>query len=173
MALTQVRPAGLATGPVLQVKSTTKTDIASFSSASTSNFVDLSGLSVSITPISTSNKILVLFTVNVSQSTTATAHVRLVRDSTAIYIGDAGGTAGIRSSTLVRNAATPYAYELPNLSGAHLDSPSSTSAITYKLQGTLGSTYSGTFYVNRVKTDGDSDFQGRTASHITVMEIAG
>ena len=60
MALTQVRPAGLATGPVLQVKSTTKTDIASFSSSSTSDFVDLSGLSVSITPISTSNKILVM-----------------------------------------------------------------------------------------------------------------
>ena len=173
MALTQVRPAGVATGPVLQVKSTNKTDIASFSSSSTSDFVDLSGLSVSIIPISTSNKILVMFTVNVAQSTTATVHVRLVRDSTAIYIGDEGGTSSIRSSVLVRNNGTPYVYEIPNLSGTHLDSPSSTSAVTYKLQGTLGSTYSGTFYVNRMGSDGNSDFQGRPASNITVMEIAG
>ena len=134
MALTQVRPAGLSTGSVLQVKSTTKTDIASFSSSSTSEFVDLSGLSVSITPISTSNKILVMFTVNVAQSTTATVHVRLARDSTAIYIGDQGGTSSIRSSVLVRNGGTPYAYEIPNLSGTHLDSPNTTSAVTYKVQ---------------------------------------
>tara|TARA_Y100001972_G_scaffold14345_1_gene15092 strand:- start:893 stop:1420 length:528 start_codon:yes stop_codon:yes gene_type:complete len=175
MALTQVRPAGLIfpTDSVLQVKSATQTDIASFSSSSTSNFVDLSGLSVSITPESTSNKILVMFNVNVAQSVAATVHVRLVRDSTAIYIGDAEGSNRIRSSALSRTAATPYDFEIPNLSGTHLDSPSSTSAVTYKLQGTLGSTYSGTFYVNRMKTDGDSDFQGRTASSITVMEIVG
>ena len=56
----------------------------------------------------------------------------------------------------------------------HLDSPSSTSSVTYKLQGTLGSTYSGTFYVNRMSNNNsDSDFVGRTASNITVMEIAG
>ena len=135
---------------------------------------NLSGLSVSITPISTSNKILVMFNVNVSQSTTATLHVRIVRDSTAIYIGDAEGSNRIRSSALSRTAASPYGLELPNLGGMHLDSPSSTSAVTYKLQGTLGSTYSGTFYVNRMTNNAsDSDFVGRTASNITVMEIAG
>ena len=174
MALTQVRVAGLDTGPVLQVKSATQTAVASFTSSSTSTFVDLSGLSVSITPISTSNKILVMFNVNVSQSTTATLHVRIVRDSTAIYIGDAEGSNRIRSSALSRTAASPYGLELPNLGGMHLDSPSSTSAVTYKLQGTLGSTYSGTFYVNRMTNNAsDSDFVGRTASNITVMEIAG
>ena len=174
MALTQVRVAGLDTGPILQVKSATKTDVSSFSSSSTSTFVDLSGLSVSITPISTSNKILVIFNVHCSQSTTATLHVRIVRDSTAIYIGDAEGSNRIRSSALSRTSSSPYALELPNLGGMHLDSPSSTSAVTYKLQGTLGSTYSGTFYVNRMSNNNsDSDFVGRTASNITVMEIAG
>tara|TARA_R100000353_G_C6457111_1_gene182858 strand:+ start:20 stop:547 length:528 start_codon:yes stop_codon:yes gene_type:complete len=175
MALTQVRPAGLIfpTDSILQVKSATQTAVASFTSSSTSDFVDLSGLSVSITPASSSNKILVMFTVNVSQSTTATLHVRIVRDSTAIYIGDAEGSNRIRSSALSRTAASPYSLETPNLGGMHLDSPSSTSAVTYKLQGTLGSTYSGTFYVNRMGSDGNSDFQGRPASNITVMEIAG
>ena len=176
MALTQVRPAGLIfpTDSILQVKSATQTAVASFTSSSTSDFVDLSGLSVSITPASSSNKILVMFTVNVSQSTTATLHVRIVRDSTAIYIGDAEGSNRIRSSALSRTAASPYSLETPNLGGMHLDSPSSTSAVTYKLQGTLGSTYSGTFYVNRMNSNSsDSDFVGRPASNITVMEIAG
>jgi hypothetical protein len=176
MALTQVRPAGLIfpTDSILQVKSATQTAVASFASSSTSTFVDLSGLSVSITPASTDNKILVMFNVNCSQTTTATLHVRIVRDSTAIYIGDAEGSNRIRSSALSRTASSPYALELPNLGGMHLDSPSSTSAVTYKLQGTLGSTYSGTFYVNRMSNNNsDSDFVGRTASNITVMEIAG
>ncbi len=44
------------TGNVLQVVSTAKTDV--FSSSSTS-FTDVTGLSVAITPSSTSNKILV------------------------------------------------------------------------------------------------------------------
>lgn len=175
MALTQVRPAGFAfpTDSILQVKSATQTAVASFTSSSTSTFVDLSGLSVAITPASTDNKILVMFNVNVSQSTTATLHVRIVRDSTAIYIGDAEGSNRIRSSALSRTASSPYSLELPNLGGTHLDSPSSTSSVTYKLQGTLGSTYSGTFYVNRSSNSSDVDYVGRTASNITVMEIVG
>ena len=116
---------------------------------------------------------MVLFTVNVSQSTTATVHVRLVRDSTAIYVGDQEGTGRIRSSSKWRNASTPYLLEVHNLNGNHLDSPATTSSVTYKLQGTLGASYSGTYYVNMPGSDGDYDFAPRTASSITVMEIAG
>ena len=162
---------GVSAGKVLQVKSTTKTDTASFTSAYTNTFVDLSGLSVSITPSSTSSKIQVLFTVNVSQSAAATVHVRLVRDSTAIYVGDQVGSSRIRSSSIWRNASTPYLLEVHNLNGNHLDEPATTSSVTYKLQGPLGATYSGTFYVNRPGSDGDYDFAPRTASSITVMEI--
>ena len=161
---------GAGGGKVLQVVSTTKTDTASFSSASTNTFVDLSGLSVSITPSSTSSKILVIYTANVSQSTTATVHLRLVRDSTAIYVGDQVGSR-IQSSSAFRTASTPYLLENHNLNGSHLDSPATTSSVTYKLQGTLGATYSGTYYVNRSASDSNSDVGSRTASSITVMEI--
>ena len=51
-----------------------------------------------------------------------------------------------------------------------LDSPSSTSETTYKLQ---IRTEGGTTYVNRSRSDADATYSGRTASSITVMEIAG
>lgn len=162
---------GVSAGKVLQVKSTTKSDVASFSSSSTNTFVDISGMSVSITPSSTSSKILVMFTANVGQDTTATIHVRLMRDSTPIFIGDAVGSNRNQQSAILRSNSSPYTVEMGNLNGTHLDSPSTTSAITYKLQGTLGSSYSGTFYLNRSGAWSDSNFVGNTASSITVMEI--
>jgi len=55
---TGVPASGMPTGSVIQVQSTTKTN--TFSTTSTS-FTDVTGLSVSITPISTSSKILVIY----------------------------------------------------------------------------------------------------------------
>ena len=161
---------GISAGKVLQVVSTTKTDTASFSSSSTNTFADITGMSVSITPSATSSKILVMFSCNVGQSTTATIHVRLLRDSTAIYVGDSVGSR-LQDSAILRTAASPYTLEIGNLNGTHLDSPSTTSAVTYKLQGVLGASYSGTFYLNRSGADSNADFGGRPASSITVMEI--
>ena len=53
-----------------------------------------------------------------------------------------------------------------------LDSPNTTSATTYKLQGTAGSSYNATYYVNRSDSDTDADYAARVASSITVMEVA-
>ena len=164
---------GVSAGKVLQVKSTTKTDTTSFASSSTNTFVDISGMSVSITPSSTSSKILVMFTANVGQDTTATIHVRLMRDSTPIYVGDTVGSNRNQQSAILRTNSTPYTVEIGNLNGTHLDSPATTSAITYKLQGTLGSSYSGNFYLNRSGAWADDNFVGSPASSITVMEIEG
>jgi hypothetical protein len=159
-------------GNVIQVVSTTKTDTTSFASANTNTFVDITGMSVTITPTSATSKIFVMFTIQVSQSASASVHVRLVRDSTAISIGDSASNR-LRDTVFTRPAAIPYDYDSQNLAANFLDSPSTTSATTYKLQATLGSTYNGTFYLNRVKLDDDTDYTTRTASTITVMEIAG
>ena len=158
---------------VLQVKRTIKTDTGSFASANTDTYVDIPGMSVAITPLSTSSNILVFYSINISQSTSATQHVRLLRGSTAIGIADQGNTEQLRNNLIFRPASIPYAYDIGNVNGFVLDSPSSTSEQTYKLQGTLGHTYNGTFYINRAGTDNDNDYSGRTASQIMVMEIGG
>jgi hypothetical protein len=158
-----IAAASLPAGAVLQVVSTTKTD--TFSTSSTS-FVDITGLSVSITPISSSNKVFV--TVDVTgqgQAGTSIAAFRLVRDSTVI---DAGAAASAR--TLGFAAALPVDNNCSITQGANfLDSPSSTSSVTYKVQVTVRG---GTAYVNRTTADGDDPAIVRTASTITVMEIA-
>ena len=174
-ALDSVAPfssADMPAGSVLQVVSTTKTDTTSFASVTTDTYVDISGMSVTIIPTAASSKILVMYTANVSNSTAATVHVRLLRNSTSIGQGVAD-VGRLGDSTILRNNATPYAYEIGSLSNSFLDSPNTTSATTYKLAGTLGASYNGTFYLNRSQSDADANYAGRTASTITVMEIAG
>ena len=149
---------------VLQVVSTIKTD--TFTSSSTS-FIDITGLSVSITPQSADSKVLVLAQVTGSEDVgTGPGFIQLVRGSTAIDIGDAAGSR-VRASA---GLSAPYATE-PGVFGlVFLDSPATTSATTYKIQGRQATT--GTFFINRSDTDTDSNLFIRAASTITVMEIS-
>ena len=165
--------ARLPAGSVLQVVSTTKTDTTSFASSSTNAYVDITGMSVTITPTTTTSRMFVMYTAGVSQSTSATIHIRLLRDSTSIGQGNVVGNR-LGDSLVWRIQANQYAYDIAPLSSSFLDTtrPASTSAITYKLQATLGSSYDGTFYLNRPLSDDDQNYSGRTASTITVMEIA-
>jgi hypothetical protein len=155
----------LPVGSVLQVLQTAKTDTFSVTGQT---FTDITGLSVSITPTSASSKILVMFTTAISNQNGAySGGVRLVRNSTPIYVGDAAGNR-VQSS----NWAFQYYYwEVGNLTNTFLDSPATTSATTYKLQ--LVSGYAGqTVYINRSYIDSDDLGQSRYPSSITVMEIA-
>ena len=161
----------LSGGKVGQVVSTNKDDTHSFSSSSTSNFADLN-LSLNITPSASSSKILIISTVCITQSTSATIHVRLLRDSTVINKISSLQSNQLGSMNSVRyQSAAPYGNALYDVSSNYLDSPSTTSQITYKLQGTLGASYSGTYYVNITGDDNNNDFGPRTPSNLTAMEI--
>jgi len=157
-------------GAVLQVVQTVKSDTFSASPAQTV-FVDITGLSVSITPTSATSKILVFIDVTVGSSTqtTGTCNVRLVRDSTPIYIGNAAGS---RARSIM---SFPYIadsqFTMFKYSGVYLDSPATTSSTTYKYQ-IAGQSSSYTVYVNRNHYDNDRWEDPRVASSITVMEIA-
>jgi hypothetical protein len=162
---------GVSAGKVLQVVSTDVTAAATITSTSTSDFADMTGVSASITPASTSSKILVLVNCFFAAST-GTVHFRLLRDSTAIRIGDAGGSNQIRSSIAKRVVGTLYTYYQDSFSISAVDSPSTTSAVTYKLQGTLGATYSGSIYLNKGNGDLNQDYASRGATNITLVEIS-
>ena len=155
------------TGSVLQVVSATKTDTASTGS---STFADITGLSVSITPSSASNKILIIASINLGwDNTIAKVGSRIMRDSTAIAVGDTAGSRIRLSGYLYAGVTceTPFVVSVN-----FLDSPSSTSALTYKWQFSALDN-AGTVYVNRGTTDVNSTNVGRTVSSITVMEIKG
>jgi len=150
-------------GNILQVLQAVKTD--TFSTSSTS-FVDITDLSVNITPSSASSKVLALFSVIGGTSAGSGWYVNLVRDSTNVAIGD---TAGNRVRSTVSNYSVPT-IQLHSFGFEFLDSPATTSQVTYKLQ--LKAQSSFTSYINRAGTDTDNNLYPRAVSSITVMEVA-
>lgn len=155
-------------GKVLQVVQTIKTD--TFSSSSTS-LVDITGLSVSITPASASNKIFVMYNVEVgSFAGDSNVTLQLLRAGTAIYRGDQVGSSRKRGSNQIGPSGVENSVK--NLTGMFLDSPSTTSSTTYKIQGMINNANS--FQVNQDSGAGSNDNANRTVSvsQITVMEIA-
>jgi hypothetical protein len=158
----------VAPGNILQVQNLTLPSAVSTSITTGSTFVDISGLSLSITPTSASSKILVIVSLSYASLSAGNSLVtyRLVRDSTPIGNGTAAGS---RVLGFVSSYAA-FGENIPVATINHLDSPATTSAVTYKIQGTApGST---TIFVNRSSTDSDNTSHARTSSHITLMEVA-
>ena len=159
-------------GSVLQVVQTVKTDTFS-TTALGSSPADVTGMSVSITPSSSSNKILVMVN-GLGGYNNYQVMVRLVRDSTPISIGDANGSRPRMSTAFGAYVANGNyeQYHLGPFSICYLDSPATTSSTTYKLQMGTYSTYA--VYLNRSHGWQDNtNYDPAVASSITAMEIAG
>jgi hypothetical protein len=149
------------------VQSTTVTAATFTRQANT--FAAITGLSVSITPTSNTSKILIMASVNWGNNGTGDFYsFRLMRDSTAINVGDLVGTRpqvtfgddGFSSGVLIHNSNVVF-----------YDSPATTSATTYTIQcknhnGGAG----GIIYLNRTANDTDGTY-ARAASTITAWEI--
>ena len=146
-------------GSILQVVSTTKTTV--FSTTSTS-MVDVTGLSASITPRSTSSKIFVIASlVAGNSSSTGTVQFNLVRDSTDIAKSTGSS---VENSTLEMFTNSTGSGDSNSIT--FLDSPATTSSTTYKIQAAIP--FGGTGYVGRIAAND----QGSSAT-ITLMEVAG
>jgi microcystin-dependent protein len=156
---------GLTTGKVLQVVQTLKTDTESVTGTS---FADISGLNVAITPSASSSKVLIMLTMTYGGSGDIYTAFKLLRGSTVVTTAtDLQGSC--ISSTFGANAY--YSTNTENLSYTFLDSPSTTSATTYKIQVRPMATVSRTFYLNRPGDTGDANrYQGTTT--LTAMEIS-
>ena len=153
-------------GGIIQVVSTTKTD--TFDTTSTS-FVDITGLSVSITPKFSTSKILVTYHTNASMEDDGyRGGLRLMRDSTAIFVGDSAGSRPQLSNHLVEATGTQQQF---SYSGQTLDSPATTSAVTYKVQA-ISLDSGRQININKSYGDNNDALNGRTASSITVMEVS-
>ena len=147
-SLTGLTSAQMPAGSVLQVKIVEDTSLLLVATAS---YTD-TNMSVSITPTSTSSKILAVWTVQGNLSVAnAGWGVKLLRDSTAIWTSAVQYIQYTADSNGARDTSTHM----------HLDSPNTTSAITYKVQ--VSSYSSRNIYFN------DDNAQ----SQLVVMEIAG
>jgi hypothetical protein len=131
MALTKLGVGAFPSGAVLQVQEGGRTD--RFTGTGGTTFADC-GVSVDITPSSTSSKILVRVSGSLGVSGGGTlngvrALVKHFRDSTEIGSGTSGNTYDVFMAALPLNS-----YDMHPFSQSTLDSPSSTSSITYKIQ---------------------------------------
>ena len=165
-AITSAKLASGVGGKILQVVQVTKTDILSTTSTS---FIDATGLSASITPSSASNKILM--TVSVPFGASTRAFFKLVRGSTDILLGDSAGSRIPANFHGYGDATVGDAfYALQMFSFSVLDTPSTTSSTTYKIQWRANT--GGTIYINRDGDDTNNTEHSRSASTIILMEIA-
>ena len=156
---------------ILQVKQTVKQD--TFSETVNRNEETGScGLDVTITPYSTSSKMLILVQACIGFITDDNVGFVIRRGSTTLsdYLPTGAGnrmTAG--SGGVTRN--NDY---LANVNGNFLDSPSTTSSTTYSVRLKYGRDDDNrTIYLNRGETDDNNAGRMRPCSVITVMEVAG
>ena len=153
-------------GSIIQTVQTVKTD--AFTTTS-QPFTDITGLSATITPKFSTIKILITYTLSISSN--GIPMFKLLRGSTDIFVGDAainrvqclfGGYVG---GSQINSMMIP-------VSGNFLDSPSTTSATTYKFQTGVIHTTGYTIVVNKSMSDTDFNYNPRTASSIVLMEVS-
>ena len=151
-------------GNIIQVVQTVKSD--TFSHTGNTSVTDVTGLNVTITPSSSSNKVLLLCFMNISNNNIS--RVQFVRGTTAIGIPSAAGNRPVGTASMNNGGDTNVT---DNLTMIFLDSPATTSATTYKVSFS-NELNSSEFSVNRSRGDLNSIVGVRTISTITAMEVA-
>ena len=151
-------------GGIVQVKYAIKNDTQSIAAQGSYNWVvDISGLSLSITPKFSTSKFLVQMHIGCHGTTgNAACTFRIYRDSTDITQTAANSDSRMGATVFYNSNNT--AMGIPASMNV-LDSPATTSAITYKV---TGYTNVGTLYINRLP--GDNTWN--TISTLTVMEVS-
>jgi hypothetical protein len=143
-----------------------KTD--EFSTTNTNGtWADVTGLSVTITPTTTSKKVRIEVCLNVSTNTAAAVAYRVLRGATPLQVGDVTG-----SRTAATGVAASYNHFYSNdVSRILIDAPASTSTQTYKIQitGLFGAAL--TSYVNRTGQNDNAGYTANGSSYIRVYEV--
>jgi len=160
---------GVSAGKILQVVSVTKTDV--FSTSTTGSYVDITGLTVNITPTKANSNILVMAVIGCFVSGDASSIALTTGDGTAIIQGDiVSGKDSVSTGAYAGGNSTGEAWFGNNpapIFKLHDPSYSLGNTLTYKMR-VKGNT--GTTYVNRNQSD-SSQYAKRTASTITLMEV--
>jgi hypothetical protein len=166
--------ASLGAGSILQVVQTLMTD--TFNTSSTT-FTAITGASVSITPRATSSKIMILGTTFLGFATGGSngraPYIRISGGNISSYVGDADGS---RTRAVGTTGVSSASYAASNANGftsfSYLDSPNTSSSITYQLE-LMSSNAGAVAYVGRAGTDNNDINWGRFPTTIIAMEVAG
>ena len=175
--------ARLAAGTIIQAVTDTLTTAESWNSTSGGwQAIGTSGCEVTITPSSTDSKILIIYSCGgLNSNNGSTPATRILRAISGGASTNPLVATGVGSRLAAQTLSPGYvggdlgSGEIGFDTGSHfLDSPNTTSAITYSIQWG-GRTDTGTFtnYIGRTVTDNDNDYMARAVTVITAMEIKG
>jgi hypothetical protein len=163
-------------GGIIQVVQTVKTDTYVATASGTATLI--TGLEASITPSSTSSKILIVLCLSATNGDSYSGHHGILKrnGTTDICIGDASN-----SNNRATFSFQPPAFLEPNATSAgpggqticFLDSPATTSSTTYGIYHRDTSGGGDGLWVNRGRDNGTGSEHNRTASTITLMEVSG
>lgn len=162
---------GGGSGAVVAVKSASST-APQLVTSSYPTWTDVTGLSITYTPSSSANKIMLQASVS-GQGSAGSVHpllLRFIRDSTAIGIGDSGGSDQPLASAGVNGFSSQFT--MVGVPMAFLDSPSTTSSTTWKVQACgVGNNV----YINQngssLSFGTNFNFNPLTISTLTIMEV--
>ena len=156
-------------GKILQVQQTLKVDVYSMHD---NQFEDITGMTATITPSSSSNKILVKIHLNYGGESNGYYVFKLFRGTTHIGVSTSVSLSNQINGTFV--GTTGYQdksqYKCDTAAYEILDTPSTTSATTYKIQ--VYSYADRYFYLNRPYNNDNNDYIFGGTSTITLMEVA-
>ena len=153
-------------GGIVQVVQTEQTAASAISNPGGS-FIDLSGMSVTITPTSSNSRIFIHAQINITgRAANNVMHGRLDRNGTIIHLGDADGS---------KNRSFAEGQPVPDGSSGQIicmfvDSPATTDPLIYKIQVTSNNII---FFNRAAHSENDNNTGSRTASSIIAMEILG
>jgi len=148
-------------GKIGQVLTTGRSSGASDQVISAASYTDMTDMSLSITPTSTSSKVLIVsyFQVRVfRQHSNAGGGSRIVRDSTTVFEPKADSNGPYQFYFQLGGTSSDYNLHLP-CHMSFLDTPATTSATTYKLQGRV--------YI----ATSSPEFRIEGQSSLTLMEV--
>lgn len=160
MSGTTLSATGSSSGKILQVVQATKTDTASVTGSSFSSV-----FTASITPSSNTSKVLFIAMLSCSGASNQEQLIRLVRSATNLLIADTAGNRVLTTTVCYTNLVGGI-QGVPVL---YMDSPASTSSLTYEIH--MASNSTGVVYLNRSATDTDGATFPRATSSIILMEV--
>ena len=174
--LTSVTSSNLPAGSCLQVQHRNYNPLIS---STTTSFADISNFNVTITPTSASNKVFLMLAVSWSTNGHCTLRItRKIGSGSASVLANSVGDQELGN----RSAATlhSYRYSTNNLhydqrhDGINiLDTPNTTEAVIYQLQGANPHSSGYSFVINRQSGDANAVYSARTRSSFSAMEIKG
>jgi len=158
-----------APGTIVQVESSTKTDVTTIGSTTGEN---ITGLSINIHPKFSTSKILVSYCLNIGGQGHNFVKVKRTQGGTTSYIGlgDVSGASVATTSYFYRESSTNQRKGMETYSFEFLDSANGTSAITYDIMcWKKASVY--TMHINKADFEDNLAYYGRTSSSITAKEV--